>query len=285
MQKLSDLLKDKDNKKIIYVISISIFYTFLFQIIKYAINTAAVNETANTIMDIFSIFILIIPFSLVIYKIQKNKKETERIFPIFLKDIVEGIRGGMCLPLAIDYAAHNNYGILTPHIKRLAAKISWGIPFEQAFIEFSKSTKSKVIHRSIATIIEVYRSGGKIAEVLDSVGTSAFEIDTLKKEREATIASQLMRGYIIYFIFILVLMGMVKFVPILLVPMSTTIDSAPAEPFDMTKYNIIFLHIAIIEGVFTGLSIGKLAGGSIKDGVSHCVILGLSGYIMLIFLI
>ncbi|RLG13568.1 MAG: hypothetical protein DRN66_03935 [Candidatus Nanohalarchaeota archaeon] len=286
MQKITVWIKDEDNKNTIYVIALSIFFSMIFQAVK-LIFIDGQDKIIHILFNIFSVFVLVIPFSINIYIIQKKIKETNRIFPIFLKDIVEGIRGGMSLPLAIDCTARNNYGVLTPNIRKLSSKISWGIPFEQAFLDFSESTRSKVIHRSIATIIEVYRSGGKIARVLDSVGQSAFEIDALKKEREAIVSSQIIRGYIIYVIFILVMIGMLKFlVPVLSSQMSTSFAQAEGTtPIDASLYSKIFLHIAIIEGVFTGLSIGKLAGGSINDGIYHSVILGLLGYVLLIFFI
>ena len=286
MKRKNGFFKDKDRKKGLYIVLSSLFLAVIFQAIKFTFADV-LTKTNSSLFDVFSVFVFVIPFSVFAYNIRKRKKERERIFPIFLKDIVEGIRGGMSLPLAIDNASRNNYGVLTEDVKKLASKISWGIPFEGAFLDFSKNIKSKVIGRSIATIIEVYRSGGKIADVLDSVGNSAFEIDSLRKERESTISSQVIRGYLIFFIFVIVLIGMLKFlVPVLSVPMSTGLEvSNDTPPVDTSKYNIIFLHIAIIEGVFTGLSIGKLAGGSVNDGIYHSVILGLSGYIMLIFFI
>ena len=124
--------------------------------------------------------------------------------------------------MAINYASHNDYGVLTKPVKKLSSKLSWGISFEKAFFDFAKETKSKLIYRAIATIIEVYRSGGKIAEGIDKVGHSSFKIDALKKEQRATIYSIILRGYIIYFIFIIVLMGMIKFlIPELIIPITT----------------------------------------------------------------
>ena len=285
MQKINIWLKDEDNKNTIYIIAISIFFSIIFQTVKY-IFLDSNNKIIYTLFDIFSIFVLIFPFSVNIYRNQKKINEINRIFPIFLKDVVEGIRGGMSLPLAIDCTSRNNYGVLTPNIKKLASKISWGIPFEDAFLDFSKSTKNKVIRRSIATIIEVYRSGGKIAHVLDSVGRSAFEIDALKKERDTTVFSQLIRGYVIYFIFIFLMVGMLRFlIPILTSPISLSIIPQNVTPLNNSIYNKIFFHIAIIEGAFTGLSIGKLTGGSLNNGIYHSIILGFIGYIMLIFFI
>ncbi|MCK5039406.1 MAG: type II secretion system F family protein [Candidatus Aenigmarchaeota archaeon] len=286
MEKKTGFLKDKNKRNFVYVLMASLFSAVILQIIKFYFIDI-LTKTVSSLFDVFSVFVLVVPISVLIYNARKREKERERIFPIFLKDIVEGIRGGMSLPLAIDNTSLNNYGVLTEDVKKLASKISWGIPFERAFLDFSRNTKSKVIRRSIATIIEVYRSGGKIADVLDSVGNSAFEIEFLRKERESTISSQVIRGYLIFFIFVLVLVGMLKFlVPVLSVPMSTGIEvSTDTPPIDTSKYNVIFLHIAIIEGIFTGLSVGKLAGGSMNDGVYHAVILGLSGYIMLIFFI
>jgi len=223
------------------------------------------------------------PIALVYYKRYKIIRTYEDKYPEFLRSVVEGLKGGMSLPIAINCAAQNNYGMLTPAIKRLVAQMSWGINFEDALANFSTSLDSPIITRSVSTIIECHRSGGNIGEVLSSVSTSMIEIEKLRRERSMMISSQMMTGYIIYIVFILVMIGMREFMLCGFTQQSvsavgeTIFEGVKTEGVS-EKYGTMFTHLAIIQGFFAGLVIGKLSEGHISAGAKHSMIMALVGY-------
>ncbi|NOR84772.1 hypothetical protein GQ473_01515 [archaeon] len=249
------------------------------------------------IVNIFAVIVLVTPPTIVRYANYNKLKTIEERFPDFLRDIVEGLRGGMSLPLAIKYTSKNNYSALTPKIKLLISQLSWGVPFEKAINNFASTLNSKTITRAVRTIIEAHRSGGNIADVIDAVGTSTVELEKIKRERTSRISSQMMQGYIIYFVFLGVMIGIQKF----LIPSfsgntgastgalvgavggdaditSMMLGSTSNTVINVEDYEKIFSHLAVIQGFFSGVVIGKLAEGSVDAGLKHAIILVIIGY-------
>ena len=238
----------------------------------YFIKEKSFHALLNIIAGIIA---LIIPLSVrYIHYIQI--KSIERNFPSFLRDITSNIKSGMTLTQAIRLCKGKNYGYLTPYVNEIAAKIDWGISFEKVLTVFSKTIGSKSISRSVKTIIETHRSGGNISEVLDAVVSSVTELEKIKKERSARIYSQMINGYIIYFVFLGVMIGLSKFL-------------IPAFGWGQSKnivetFSQIFQAIILIQSIFAGLTIGKLAEGSLIAGLKHAFIMFLFGYATIILM-
>ncbi|MFH1126574.1 MAG: type II secretion system F family protein [archaeon] len=241
-----------------------------------------------TITNIIAVGTVSLPIAIVYYNKYKLIKAYEDIYPDFLRTIVEGLSGGMSLPLAINYASQSNYGILTPAVKKLVAQISWGVCFEDALRNFADTIQSPVVTRSVSTIIECHRSGGNIGDVLNSVSGSLIEIEKIRRERSMMISSQMMTGYIIFFVFIVVMIGIREFFlcgfsfPASSVGGETFFQENQPEGYTSEKYGTMFTHLAIIQGFFAGLVIGKLSEGRLSAGTKHAIILALTGYTSLV---
>ncbi len=246
------------------------------------------NDFLFTVINIIAVGVICLPIAIVYYKRYKQVQAFEEAYPDFLRTIVEGLNGGMSLPLAISYASQSNYGILTPHVRKMVAQMSWGINFESALKNFASSLDSPVITRSVSTIIECHRSGGNIADVLSAVSGSLIEIEKIRRERSMMISGQMMTGYIIFFVFIVVMIGIREFL-LRGFDMGAGTDSdsemflrGPAVTEDMLdQYGEMFTHLAIIQGFFAGLVIGKLSEGRLSAGAKHAIILALIGYMAL----
>ena len=256
------------------------------------------QELVYSVVNIFAVIVLVTPPTIVRYAHYTKLKTIEERFPDFLRDIVEGLHGGMSLPLAIKYTSKNNYGALTPKIKMLISQISWGVSFEKAINNFASTLHSKTISRAVTTIIEAHRSGGNIADVINAVGNSTVELEKIKRERTSRISSQMMQGYIIYFVFLGVMVGIQKF----LIPSlsgtagasagamvggatsgdmditSMMIGSISPSSINVEDYEKMFSHLAVIQGFFSGIVIGKLAEGSVDAGLKHAIFMVIIGY-------
>ena len=231
-----------------------------------------------TIINLVGASLVLGPATIIKYKEYKDSKEMETRFPDFLNDVVNGVESGMTLPQAINSASKNDYGILSPHIKKMANQIDWGIPFSRVLQTMSKATGSKVLKRTISTIIETHRSGGNISDVLKSVGESIRQIERIREERKAHVYSQILTGYVIYFVFLAVIIGLQKF----LMP-SLAFGGAGASEFNLgsnqdTAYKDIFQNLIIIQGSFSGLAIGKMSEGSILAGLKHLIVFVAIGF-------
>lgn len=268
-------LKEKDTKK-----TKTLDFTNIRDVTIFSISIAVIIIVLNIAfvknIQIFSIINLvagIIAFGLPIYigygGHYKNKR-VEEIFPVFLRDVNKNIKVGMTLPQAIRETTTNNYGVMTPFVKEISAKIEWGIPFEKALKDFSDKIKSPVLDRVIRTIIETHQSGGEVGNVLEAISKSVESVEKIKKERSSTIYSQMINGYFIFFVFLGIIIIMSKFLfPVI---------NLGSGDVSGGNYNQLFLHMIIIEGLFAGLAIGKMSEASFLAGAKHSLILVAIGY-------
>lgn len=224
-----------------------------------------------SLINFLSLFILAFPLVIYYYSQHLKLKHIESMFPVFLRDFVENVRGGLTVPQAFRAVASNDYRELSPYIKKIAAQLEWGIPVETVLLKFSREVKSKTIARIVSSVIESHRFGGNLADTFQALSNVASEVERLRRERITYLQSQLMTGYIIYFVFLGVMIGMMKF----LIPNITeagSVGSLAGQPLAANlgdEYRGIFRNLIIIQGLFAGLSVGKMAEGSILAGIKH----------------
>jgi flagellar protein FlaJ len=245
-------------------------------------NFFIISEIFPLISPLFNMvgaLIAIVPPFLLFYSKYKIGKEIEEQFIMFVMDLTEAIDSGMTLPIALKHSTKREYGVLTPYVKEINSKVDWGIPFEQALSIFANKVKSVPIKRSIGTIIETYKVGGKISDTLKAIGQSLIEISKIKQERSASVQAQIVTSYLIFFVFIFILVVLQAF----LIPAlgSATVaggfEEAPEEtPTEL--YSQTFVNFIIVQGFFAGLATGKMAEGSLVAGFKHSLVLIVIGY-------
>lgn len=231
------------------------------------------------LLTIVSVLLMVVPVIILQYRHFQKMKNIEENFPNFVKAISEGLTSNMSLPQSVDYASRSNFGALTPYIDKMMSQISWGISFEDAFRNMARSINNHLITRAISTIIEAHTYGGKISKALDSIGKSVTEIEKLRRERISMISGQMMQGYVIFFVFVGVMIGLVAF---LLPVLGTDAMGVGTGNVDLAaQYAVKFKHLSILQGFFSGIAIGKLSEGSIAAGFKHALIMSLIGYVAL----
>ncbi len=250
-----------------------------------ALNVLFVMETIPFLFPVINVIgglIAAVPPVWIVYTRYKTNKEVEQQFILFIRDVSDSIKSGMTLPMALDHCSKRDYLGLTRSIKKMTAQVEWGIPFQDALITFSKGTNSVPIKRAVATIIATYKIGGKISDTLDSVSKSLVTIDRIKKERSASVYSQIVTSYIIFFVFILILVIMQVFlIPNLVLREGEDLVSLSEQNVEVPSPEIFsqgFSMFIIIQGIFAGLATGKMAEGSLSAGLKHSVFLTLLGY-------
>jgi flagellar protein FlaJ len=229
-----------------------------------------------------------IPFMLSTVYETKVETEKEEMFLEFARNLVESVKVGTPISKSIINMKEKGHGILSPHIEKLANQISLGVPIHSALQIFSKDINNKTISRAITIIGEAERAGGDIGEILESVAGAVKTSDKLKKERRATISTLVAQGYIIFFIFVAIILIMqFKILPMLSgvnvegvgaslsgvgltgTP-STSAGSLTGGETNISKeLSISFLYLLLIQGLFSGLMIGKLSEGNVKAGIKH----------------
>lgn len=249
-----------------------------------AVNFLYVSSAIPFIFPILNIvggLIATVPPVWLLYTRYKTGKEMEQQFIIYIRDISDSIKSGMTLPMALDHCAKRDYLGMTKHVKRLSAQIEWGIPFEKALKTFAEKTHSMSVRRAVATIIATYKIGGKISDTLDAVSKSLVTISKIRKERSATVYSQVVTSYIIFFVFI----GILVILQVLIIPnmaqqgediFRLSKDMAPIPSPEIFSQS--FTAFIVVQGFFAGLATGKMAEGSIVAGLKHSIFLIIAGY-------
>jgi len=250
-----------------------------------AINFLYFREMPTVFSSIIVIAILLVvsPIIGIRYMGYRKVKEMEETFPVFLRDLVESIRGGMTVPHAFKSVSENDYKSLTPYIKKMSAQMDWGIPVEKVLENFSKKSKSKLISRIIYSVVESHKFGGNLADSFDALSGTSLEVERLRAERKLYLHSQMLTGYVIFFVFLAVIIGLGKFLIPSLVDVSPESLGMPAGTVAenvAAEYKEVFRNLILIQGLFAGLAVGKMAEGAIVAGFKHSLFMIFVGIVV-----
>ena len=205
---------------------------------------------------------------------QSRQKEKEKKFLEFTRDLVENVRSGTPISKSIINLRGRNYGTLSPHIEKLANQLSMGIVLTNAFKVFSNETKSRVISRAVGLISEAERAGGKIDTILDSVARSVNQIEQLRDERKAAVSNLVTQGYLIFFVFIIIMLVLeFKILPLVSDLQDGGGLSIGATNLNPDQFSMPLFVMLLVQSFFAGLVIGKISEGSVKAGFKHSFIL------------
>ncbi len=232
----------------------------------------------------FGILLTIAPPSIAFFIDNNWRSGIDANLPNLLRDIADAQRTGLSLPRAVSESSKRNYGPLTPELQKMAAKISWGIPFDQAMRSFTDTADTELNNRAAILILEAQRSGGVIEDIFDSAQKHVEDILALRKERLGQ-----MRPYIwiIYAAFVIFLLVIVVLFNTFFYPMTEMYTEFQGNQFQnlglnpqvLATYEILFLHMTIVEGLFSGLVAGKMGEGKAKSGLKHSSVMVLIGWI------
>lgn len=238
-----------------------------------------VNPKYFSLAIIVGILIGVLPTVIKAIRGSREALEKEYMFLEFSRNLVESVKTGTPINKSLVNVANKNYGVLSPHIKKLANQISIGIPLNKALKVFSKDANNSSISRSLTLIGQAERAGGEIGEILEAVAQAVSMTDKLKKERRAAISTLVSQGYIIFLVFIVIILVL----QFQIVPMVSGIGNLGGTlgfggtggfqeiSIDTAQIEIsnAFLYLILTQGLFTGLIIGKLSEGNLKSGIKH----------------
>ena len=212
------------------------------------------------------------------FKELKRQKEIELQFIEFIRNLVESVKSGISIPKSIIHISKKDFGSLDPYLQKLSSQIELGIPTRKALATFASDTRNSMIKRSVSIIVEAEQSGGDIRDILESVVQSVINVKKIKEERKASTYSQVVQGYIVFYIFITIMLVLQLWLFPKLVGLSTTLQEGlrgglltrGGVDFNMDK---IFFSLIMIQGLFAGIMVGKFSEGTLKNGLLHSLIL------------
>ncbi|MCG3223175.1 MAG: type II secretion system F family protein, partial [Candidatus Heimdallarchaeota archaeon] len=240
-----------------------------------------------TILDINDFVILAIivvigiPTFLIVLREERRQTRIDENLPYLLREISNAQRTGMSLPRAIQESAKRHYGPLTPELRKMSSKITWGIPFSKAMTDFQTAVNTPLAQRATVLILEAERSGGNLEDIFEATENHIQTLLNLKKEREGAMKPYVMIVYASFIIFIMVIV-------ILFVTFFIPFGSANISPdqtagmflleIDLDTLEILFLHMLAVQGFFSGLVAGKMSKMSVKSGLMHSVVMMFIGW-------
>lgn len=262
-------------------------FQIIFLVIGIIVIMISIFFTGNVRVFGFGVgfFIIVAPLAFLLIHDANIAVEKEEMFLEFSRNLVESVKAGTPVSKSIVNLKEKQYGVLSPHINKLANQIVLGIPLSQALQTFSKDIQNKNVSRSLTLIGEAEKAGGDIGEILESVAASVSMTDKLKKEQKASVSTLVVQGYIIFLVFIIIVLVM----QFKIIPLVSGIGGQVGESgvlgvsfsggeIDPQTIANAFLYLLLIQGFFSGLTIGKLAEGNIKNGIKHSLALMLMAF-------
>ncbi len=225
-------------------------------------------------MLVISLLIIVIPFMISFLLGQTRQREKDEKFLEFTRDLVEMVRSGTPISKGIINLRKRNYGTLSAHVEKLANQLTIGITLTDALITFAKEISSPVISRAVGLISEAERAGGNIDSILESVSDSVAQVEKLRKERQASVSNLVTQGYMIFFVFIIIMLVMeFKILPLVADLQTGEGLSLNVNKLDADQFSMPLFVMLLVQSFFAGLVIGKISEGSLRAGVRHSFVL------------
>jgi flagellar protein FlaJ len=208
----------------------------------------------STKFVIFSIFPILLAIGLAARIYAAKVKSYERNLFIFLDDLKDLLQGGMNIVTAIEITTEHDYGALNEPLKRLAAQVKIGVPFEVALTEVFGKIDSPMFLQVTQIIAETTKVGGNIIKVFSSVSTYVRTVNDMVDERRSKTFSTVFSSYFIFFVFIAIIL----IIQIIFLPMLSSNSMSITGGTGVTKsesladvnFNKYFLYLIIIQGLF-----------------------------------
>ncbi|MDD5699836.1 MAG: type II secretion system F family protein [Candidatus Nanoarchaeia archaeon] len=239
------------------------------------------------------VIVMASPFVLSVIQENKTEVEKEEMFLEFARDLVESVKSGTPINRSIVNSKDKPYGALSPNIKKLANQISLGIPLRDALEIFSEDVHNRTVSRALTLIGQAEKAGGDIGRILESVASAVSMSDKLGKERKSSASTLIVQGYVIFVIFLVIILVMqYKILPLISSFNTSGLSSAGAAfgspiavagsstSIDTSELSQSFLYLILVQGLFSGLTIGKLSEGNIKAGIKHSFALMIFSFIV-----
>jgi flagellar protein FlaJ len=226
----------------------------------------------------------------VYYLIHDRTKRVEEVLPDFLFMIAANLRAGLTPFAAFQAAARPEFGPLEREIRVVATKTLGSISFTDALNQLTERIDSGILRRTVVFFEEGLKSGGRMAQLLETSAMEMRESEGLKKELVVST-----RTYTLFLISILIF-GLPLLLAIssqFLVTFSqigsqlgqgevsgiTTI-TVPTMSIDAGFVGNIALAIIVGSSLLVSIFMGVIAEGKLLYGLKNFPLLALSSWVM-----
>lgn len=209
----------------------------------------------------------------IFFMMERRVDAIEQTTPDFLRQIASLIRAGVGLETALEDVSKHGGGPLNDELKRAVIEIKIGSTFDDAIMSMSERLKSKNLDRTFRMILEGRRTGGSLADVIETVAEDLRAVLALKRERKANVMMSVMFLIIAAIIAAPFALGMIMTYSSFIESLGKTNPLLEASAIAAGGY--IIIHSAI-----AGLLIGIILYGSAKKGVKFALVLAPVAYLI-----
>ncbi len=206
----------------------------------------------------------------------KKVRRLEERFPDFLRDLASNRRAGIPLAASVELAAEADYGELSPEVDRMAAQLSWNVPFDEVVGRFAERVKTPLVQRACSLILEAEYSGGRITDVLDAVSRDVRALQALKNERRSAMAMYTIVVYLTFLVFLgVAAMLYWRFLPELLIAQDVPALGGAVEGMrvSLEDYRQFFYVASLVQALGGGVLAGVLAFHKYGPGLRHAAVM------------
>ncbi len=251
------------------------------------------DEGAEKNLDrviVFAVLIAITPYSIDVYLTKKRIRRYEEEYIGFLYELSELLRGGLDPLSAIKEIAspaietERSLQALSPHLKKAAAQIEWGVSFETVIASMAESLKSPLLSKYSKLIVQASRLGAISPAIILKSADDLEKTLQLEHEKESALKEYLFIIYAAQFI----LIGLIYLLNSTLLPSILDMFKTGTEggtPFgiaapamNLASFKVGFFHVLIINAFASGIIAGQISEGKARHGLRHSVILILISY-------
>jgi len=209
--------------------------------------------------------------SVVIHFENWRKRLIDNALPRLLEDLAESQETGMTLLQSLEESSRRKYGPITDELKKLTAELSWGVEFEKAFTAFSERIGTELSVRTTTLVLEATTLGGDLKSTFNSTAEFVRQMIELRDERESQLRPYMMVIYVSTLIFVLIVIILYHS---FFLPMAKEPSRFLKIPMSLEGYKALLFDLSLIEGIFGGLTAGKISEGLTFNGLKHSVVLG-----------
>lgn len=232
----------------------------------------------------------------ILYVIDGRKKMVEAILPDFLYLVGNNLRSGMTPFYAFRSAIRPEFGPLSEEIN-LATKKSLGIQsFSDALKGLAIRIDSKILNDTTKFFAQALRSGGKLAQLIETSANDIKQTNILKKELTSST-----RMYVLFIVFVVVIaspMLLAVSVQFLEILSSIQTDTAAISGVDDAQISsqvgltgaaisitpafmrIMGQIIIAVNGLLASIFMGVIGGGKIRDGLKFSPVIIIVGLVV-----
>ena len=162
---------------------------------------------AFSLIELVMLLLAFIVFRIILEVIVYNRTQViEQKLPLFLTEFSTNLKAGREFVDALQGALSEEFGPLYEDLRELVTEIKSGKMIEDVVGEYSRRYDSYAINESFEIILDAYKGGGGLSEIIDKIAENLDMIHYLKKNAIANVSN-----YIIFMTIVSIVIAPILF--------------------------------------------------------------------------